>query len=731
MAPARSLATVCTTDQWLRCSHQDTAVDLTEETLSLAWQQPAGADWAGSGATEPAGLAFDPVGCLYHGELAAGQVQWIPWRPGYPLALRGEQPNPVDLLAAPENPSFGQFGAASRPPRPVIVPASIATDFGQHLYVLDGATGTIWVFDLDTRVAFRHVSVGSPAASLATTGPAVLVAVADASRPLLRLEARRDPVPVPVPPAALAGVGPDALPAAVACDPAGRIWMLWRSPAGDSWAVPVADGRTSQPLGPFSWASGIAIDGNGDVVIAGPPGDAFRSFSPDRGVSAENPPLDARNYDGRGIVRTPDGRIGFWSGRGFRLAVAARLSYSSSGYVDVFELDGRDYRQRWGRVFIDACIPDGTSVEIACVTADDEPGICAANGDSISRVLPANVDPANPNVPLATPPLVAADLVPALAATHPIRYREVGREVPWLRRNPGDPFETYEGIVNAEPGRYLWLRLVLRGNTALSPQIRAVRIEYPGTDWMARLPRVFSADPAGADFLFRYLSLPDGELADIDARAAARDLLLDPFGAPPEALSWVASLFGLALDERWSETSRRQLLAEVICLWRRRGTLGALTRMLEIYLGVRPVIVESWRLRAMAGAAGSSAPGAGVVGAGVVGGGLVEGTFEQHAHRFSVVVPRMLDAGQLKCVEDLLDLHRPAHTLYDLCTVGAGMRVGLGLHAELTSIVGPSAGWRQLEIDRSRLGADAVIGRPQQGIRPGGSRLGIDSRTDT
>ena len=179
--------------------------------------------------------------------------------------------------------------------------------------------------------------------------------------------------------------------------------------------------------------------------------------------------------------------------------------------------------------------------------------------------------------------------------------------MPWLRRDPGDPFETYEGIVNAEPGRYLWIRLVLKGNTTLSPQIRGVRIEYPGTDWLGRPPRGVLRGPGGAGFLFRYLSLPGGELADLDSRAASRDLLLEPSGAPAEALSWIASLFGLALDERWSEGARRQLLAEVICLWRRRGTLGALTRMLEIYLGVRPVIIESWRLRAVGGAGGGTA----------------------------------------------------------------------------------------------------------------------------
>ena len=142
--------------------------------------------------------------------------------------------------------------------------------------------------------------------------------------------------------------------------------------------------------------------------------------------------------------------------------------------------------------------------------------------------------------------------------------------------------------MHAEPGRWLWIRLELTGTPPSRPQIRAVRVEYPGTDWLGRLPRTYSSDPASADFLFRYLSLMDGELNDLDARAEQRDLVLDPFGAPAEMLPWVASLVGLTLDERWSEAARRQMLAEVICLFRRRGTLGALTRMLEIYLGVGP-----------------------------------------------------------------------------------------------------------------------------------------------
>ena len=258
---------------------------------------------------------------------------------------------------------------------------------------------------------------------------------------------------------------------------------------------------------------------------------------------------------------------------------------------------------------------------------------------------------------------------------------------------------------------------------------------------------MYSKDPTAADFLFRYLALMDGCFVDMEARSEARDLVLDPFGAPGEVLPWLASLFGLVLDERWPEVARRQMLSEVICLFRRRGTLGGLTRMLEIYLGVKPVIVESWRFRGTGGAiVGGDDPGlaSSVVGEGLrvggevgsadlvpLGAGSVKDAFATHAHRFTVLVPVLLNGDEERTVRDLLDMHRPAHTLYDLCTVGSGMRVGMGLHLALTSIVGPSGSWRQLEVGASRLGRSATIGRPVQGIRPGGSRVGLDSRTDT
>ena len=71
---------------------------------------------------------------------------------------------------------------------------------------------------------------------------------------------------------------------------------------------------------------------------------------------------------------------------------------------------------------------------------------------------------------------------------------------------------------------------------------------------------------------------------------------------------------------------------------------------------------------------------------------------------------------------------RPAHTLVEVCTVGAGMRVGRGLHVELTSIIGRSGEFTQLQLGAARLGRGSVVGKSEAGTSIGGSHIGWDSR---
>jgi hypothetical protein len=59
------------------------------------------------------------------------------------------------------------------------------------------------------------------------------------------------------------------------------------------------------------------------------------------------------------------------------------------------------------------------------------------------------------------------------------------------------------------------------------------------------------------------------------------------------------------------------------------------------------------------------------------------------------------------------EVHRPAHTLVEVCTVGSGMRVGRGLHVELTSIIRSTGGFQPLRLEGSFLAAEAWWGGPK------------------
>jgi phage tail-like protein len=743
----RPLAPIGGLEQWLLCGHTDTAVDLDDEVVTLAWQaRDDGVDWDGAAAPEPAGLTFAANGCLYHGVPERAQIERVAWP---------REQSTVDLLPAPDG---GDSGGVTgfRPVEPLpglsLRAVALAADSDEHLFVLDGPTGLVHVLDLVDGHLLRTVALPWAPVDLAATGDTVLIATADLAHPLVSMTALSLPAEVPVPAGTFSDLPVGTIPRRVA---AGRVdgrwgrWLLVGDAAGAIFAVPLGSDGPALPIEVVG-ATDIEVDGVGALVVAGPPGADLRRFVVTALAIGEDAPLRARGYDGRGLVRTPDGRIGYWTGRGFRTALEARRRFSTSGHVDAFALDSGAYRTQWGRVFVEACVPPGARIRIGFATSDDAPAWDEPIGPSITGGAPQMVEVgpgSGGGAAGVLRPLVPTGLEPVVAQPWPMHRREVGPDRPWARRAPGDRFEVYEAPVQAPPGRYLWVRVTLEGNTRVTPRLRAVRVEVSSHDLLDRLPALYRRDEQTASFLRRYLALADGLLGEVEARAVQRDLVLEPFGAPPELLPWLASLVGLVLDERWSEHARRTMLAEAICLFRWRGTIAGLRRMIGIYLESDVVIVEAFRFRGTGGAfadGGSQPEGTAnaVVGYGYrVGGEVGQATaqplsgttadaYRTHAHRFSVIVPRDLDDEQLETLAHLLDLHRPAHTLVDVCPAGRGMRIGAGLHVEVSSVVGPSAGFRPSVVGASRIGPPTVLGRLRAGVRAGGARLGQSTVVD-
>jgi phage tail-like protein len=761
----RPFALVHTRDQWCRSAHEATAIERATGAVRLAGEPEPDSPPHDAPLPTPAGLAFDPWCRLFRSLPEEGRIERHLGATSDPLVAE-VPPEPVDLFDPEVAPAGGDFTV--EPAGALDLPRGLAIDGDGRLYVAETGAARLVVFDLVERRLLRRVVFPSGGGGggfdrpldVAVDGRTVWVALAGAAE-LARLTARGAPrrvaLPVGVAPADRLAVRPAD--GSAEGSGGGEVYVLTAAGTAAARVVPFDRPADAWDV-PF--ATDLEFESASVLVVARRPGEDFLRFHPERGEPDDHPRSKARGYDGRGIVRTPEGRIGFWAllstGEGFRAAVLARVRYRRRGRVVTYRLDGGAFQMRWGRLFLDACIPPGTEVRVHAVAADQPP----EGAPELPRTPPASGCPSEP-LPGASPPMPAVSLLAPDDAHRPLHRRASGRELPWAPRPAGPlaAFETYEAparVAPSEPGRYLWISLLLLGDGKTTPRVKSLRVEKPGHELLRRLPRGWSRDAAAADFLERWLAPLDGLLGELDGRASHRRALADPASAPPELLPWLASWMGLVLDERWPVAAKRRLIDELAWLWRFRGTLAGLERFLAIYLeakkgaGLVPRIVEHWRVRGLGGAivgvdgdgvlasqavlgegfrVGGAIGTEGEVALGEAGGAARDGGrdgFATHAHRFTVLVPARLDAEERAVLVHVLDEHRPAHTLFELCTTDAGLRPGVGLYLGLSSIVGRAAGFRPLELGAASLGTDRVLGRPGAGTRPGGSRAGHDAQ---
>jgi phage tail-like protein len=297
--------------------------------------------------------------------------------------------------------------------------------------------------------------------------------------------------------------------------------------------------------------------------------------------------------------------------------------------------------------------------------------------------------------------------------------------------------ETLEWLVSTPPGRYLWLRLHLQGDGRRTPVLHGLRVSQPRPPLLERLPAFWRSDPEGGALTERLLALYEGPLTELDHRAEALVRLFLPALAPAEALPWLADFLALSFHDQLPERVRRTLLGEIAVLYRKRGTLPGLERLLSILAEAPVVIVEGFRLRRRSAAfVGEPA----VLGGALELGGR-EGSpgldplasdgfdaaeerlalahaalvvhrraeqsagrtpgpesepphpvdadpltrwFRERAHRFTVMVPRCRTAELEAVLVQALEAHKPAHTEHRLCWLEAGycleQGVRVGLH---------------------------------------------------
>ncbi len=109
------------------------------------------------------------------------------------------------------------------------------------------------------------------------------------------------------------------------------------------------------------------------------------------------------------------------------------------------------------------------------------------------------------------------------------------------------------------------------------------------SSWLQYLPGIFADD----DFAGRYLLIFESMFSPIFWTLDHFDLYLTPELAPEEWLHWMTAWFDLLLIPELPIDRKRALLRQCGWLFLRRGTRVGLERLLDLYFGVTPQIIES------------------------------------------------------------------------------------------------------------------------------------------
>ncbi|MCA9605991.1 MAG: hypothetical protein KC619_10375, partial [Myxococcales bacterium] len=226
---------------------------------------------------------------------------------------------------------------------------------------------------------------------------------------------------------------------------------------------------------------------------------------------------EVRGFDGRALARHADGTLIVTSGSGWRRLYDTRPDRLGRGQVETPAFDSERHGCHWHRVFLDVCLPrQGASVRVWAKATDTPP---SKDLQLVARP-PIGMAPRPPGDErfLSTSPddaegwieLRALDELPILSDTAwPITevaplwapYRDSAPPCPVRSEkvSPQDLGITLEGLLPTRPGRYLALRIELRGDGRRSPVLLGVRVTAPRPPWLEQLPAFWRADPETAD----------------------------------------------------------------------------------------------------------------------------------------------------------------------------------------------------------------------------------------
>jgi phage tail-like protein len=363
------------------------------------------------------------------------------------------------------------------------------------------------------------------------------------------------------------------------------------------------------------------------------------------------------------------GRAGWRVASASGLDVDRALVASGTGTYISAAFDGQNNGCRWDRLRFDLHLPAGTSATLTTYTADTDRG-----GAAIAALDPSE-----------------------WAAPVTITGTFSGRT---------------DALVRSDPGRYLWLQVTLAGSAAASAELRWLDLSYPRNTSLRMLPAVYSTDAGGRDFNERLLSLFDAMRDQIKVEIRTLASVIDPRTTDAKTqrdfLDWLGTWFNMELYRAWPVKRRRAVIHHAGELFRLRGTARGIERFIELALGRKIFIVETFVDRHWWFADRSLLGCSVLFGPEIVGRAALDGTdvlstktidsvptpmldpFAVRANRMTVYVPCYAEpsADELTMLSEVINVQKPAHVAACIVLTTPDMRLGVSARLGLDTVTG-------------------------------------------
>jgi phage tail-like protein len=325
------------------------------------------------------------------------------------------------------------------------------------------------------------------------------------------------------------------------------------------------------------------------------------------------------------------------------------LSMPETGVPEGVWLSGRfDSTEQgtvWHKLTADTFVPEGTQLRLSYFSLDDDRAVIAGAYRSVDDWIS---DPAVP-------------------------YKEklAGLSHLWSAPIPNPKDALFMGA----KGRYLWLKLEWIGTERHSPSVEKLRVYFPRETYLDYMPAVYQEDEESRDFLERYLSIFGTAFSELENEIGDLSRYIDPYRATGEHLRWLATWIGLETDDYWTDEQVRAFIIAAPELYRYRGTKRGIGAVIEMYTGVRPIIIEQFQTKGMRDHAELRS--------------LTDALYGDNPYSFTVLLKpeQSLNEKQRVVIEGLLEEQKPAYTEAKLVQLQPWMYLDLHTYLGINTVL--------------------------------------------